>query len=159
MQKMKISGGNSSQEEEGLTILNNNSRVSWSVSSIDGVTEIFYTPKTIRNNSPKFEGDEIDQQTIPGPALTAIKLLLDSTATAGDEHVIVDKDTIPTSTQLLYARHSFSNFVTDEKTKIGEEQRNAAFDVSQKLLGVAQTDASSTNDKSSPSQIRRLSAL
>uniref|UniRef100_A0A915PFV4 Globin family profile domain-containing protein n=1 Tax=Meloidogyne floridensis TaxID=298350 RepID=A0A915PFV4_9BILA len=157
MQKMKINGGNSSQEEEGLTILNNNSRVSWSVSSIDGVTEIFYTPKTVRNNSSKFEGDEIDQQTIPRPALTAIKLLLDSTATSGDEHLIVDKDSIPTSTQLLYARHSFSNFVTDEKN--GEEQRNAAFDVSQKLLGVAQTDVDSTNDKSSPSQIRRLSAL
>jgi len=68
-------------------------------------------------------------------------------------------DTIPTSTQLLYARHSFSNFVTDENSKGGEEQRNAAFDVSQKLLGVAQTDVDSTNDKSSPSQIRRLSAL
>jgi len=49
MQKMKISGGNSSQEEEGLTILNNNSRVSWSVSSIDGVTEIFYTRASISN--------------------------------------------------------------------------------------------------------------
>lgn len=62
MQKMKINGGNSSQEEEGLTILNNNSRVSWSVSSIDGVTEIFYTPKTVRNNSSKFEGDEIGKE-------------------------------------------------------------------------------------------------
>uniref|UniRef100_A0A915LFY4 Uncharacterized protein n=1 Tax=Meloidogyne javanica TaxID=6303 RepID=A0A915LFY4_MELJA len=103
-----------------------------------------------------FTKDE-NQQTIPRPALTAIKLLLDSTATSGDEHLIVDKDSIPTSTQLLYARHSFSNFVTDEKN--GEEQRNAAFDVSQKLLGVAQTDVDSTNDKSSPSQIRRLSAL
>uniref|UniRef100_A0A1I8B0M9 Uncharacterized protein n=1 Tax=Meloidogyne hapla TaxID=6305 RepID=A0A1I8B0M9_MELHA len=93
MQKMKISssGGDDSQEE-GLTI-NSNSRICWSVSSIDGVTEIFYTPKNVPSNVPTLDGDE-DKEIIPGPALTAIKLLLDSATTSGDEHLIQDEGKI-----------------------------------------------------------------